>query len=179
MLAAWLRKNRRQLRLASLAGGTKASVANELAHGRGRDADAEAGELTRDPLVAPARVLARQAQDKLSDLATYRGSTRASPWIRPAPGHHLAVPTQNGVRRDDERIPARSRKEPACGSQEGSISGAKCGSSHLAAKDRKLVAENHDLEFLELLRAAAQQDEREDASEDEVDQRGEQSRPPW
>src|SRR3989442_1475982 len=43
---------------------------------------------------------------------------------------------------------------------------------------RKLVAENHDLELLELLRAAAEQDEREDASEGEVDEPGEQSRPP-
>jgi hypothetical protein len=42
----------------------------------------------------------------------------------------------------------------------------------LAAKDRKLVAENHDLEFLEILGAGAEQDEREDASEGEVDEPG-------
>jgi hypothetical protein len=42
-------------RSSALAGGTKARLSQELAHGCGRDADAKPGELARDPLVAPAR----------------------------------------------------------------------------------------------------------------------------
>ena len=40
--------------------------------------------------------------------------------------------------------------------QENAIGGAKHGPSYLAAKDRKLMAENDDLELLEFFGATAQ-----------------------
>lgn len=46
---------------ASRAGRTEARLTKDLLHGRGRHRDAEAVQLTADPLVTPARILARKA----------------------------------------------------------------------------------------------------------------------
>jgi hypothetical protein len=57
--------------------------------------------LADDPLVAPARILARQAKNQLTDLAADRGpadSTR----VRPAARDETAVPTQQRRRRNEE-----------------------------------------------------------------------------
>jgi hypothetical protein len=58
----------------------------------------------------------------------------------------------------------------AGGGQEDSVRRAQLGSSRLATKYLELVAEHEDLEFLELLRTAAEQDQREHASDREVDE---------
>src|SRR5438128_8274123 len=60
-----------------------AGLPQDLGDRRCRDADADTGEFTDDPLVTPARVLAREPQHKLTDLLGDRGSTRSPSRIRP------------------------------------------------------------------------------------------------
>lgn len=58
----------------SLASGSEACFAQELADRRRRDAEAERAEFARDPLVAPAAVFACQPEDQLADLIADRRS---------------------------------------------------------------------------------------------------------
>ena len=57
---------------ASRAGRAEPGLAQDLLHGRGGDCDAEAVQFADDPLVAPARILAREAKHQLADLAADR-----------------------------------------------------------------------------------------------------------
>jgi hypothetical protein len=60
----------------TLAGGTDARLAQDLPHGRGGDGQPKSVDLAGDPLVAPARILAREPEDELADLAAERRSAR-------------------------------------------------------------------------------------------------------
>jgi hypothetical protein len=93
--------------LGASAGRRHAGLPQDLGDRRCRDAHADTGQLTDDPLVASTRVLTREPQHQLPDLLADRGSTRAPSRIRPPSPHKLAMPTQQGVRTDEER-PARS-----------------------------------------------------------------------
>jgi hypothetical protein len=82
-----------------------------------RDRDAEAEQLTDDPLVASARVLPREPDDELLDLVPNRRPTDPNARIRPAPRHQPLVPTSSvrGLtkntdqdRRGDTRLNAAS-----------------------------------------------------------------------
>jgi hypothetical protein len=59
-------------------------------------------QLADDPLVAPARILARQAKNQLTDLAADWG--RPIRPVRPAARDETAVPTQQRRRRNEELI---------------------------------------------------------------------------
>src|SRR5437588_485243 len=67
-------------------------LAQQLADRRRRDAESERGELAADPLIAPAGVLAREAEDERADLGADRGSAGLPCRIAPASGDELAMP---------------------------------------------------------------------------------------
>jgi hypothetical protein len=58
-----------------------------------RDLDAEPGELTLDPAVAPGRVLSGQTNDQLPYLAVERRTTRAPVLVGPPASDGVAVPS--------------------------------------------------------------------------------------
>src|SRR5882762_4489033 len=67
------------------AGRTQPCLEQQLLHRRRRDGETEAVQLADDPLVAPARILARQAKNQLTDLPADWGpadSTRVRPAAR-------------------------------------------------------------------------------------------------
>jgi len=140
--------------LGSLACRAKSGLAQKLAHSGRRKRGPETAELTGDPRAA-----------------------WAPPRVCPAPRHELAMPAQKRVGTDEQRAPALARKQTAGGGKECSIRRAQLESRCLATKNLELVAEHHDLELLELLRTAPQQDQREHASESEIDE-CDQARPP-
>src|SRR2546430_10307426 len=72
------------------AGRKHAGLPQDLGDRRCRDSHADTGEFTDDPPVAPARVLTREPQPKLTDLLRDRGSTRSPSCIRPPSPHKLA-----------------------------------------------------------------------------------------
>jgi hypothetical protein len=137
--------------------------------------NAEPAQLADDALVAPARILARESQDQLSDLAADRWPTNLTR-ICPAPRDQPAVPAKQCRWRDDKGPPARSRQQPAGGSEEDSIGGPQRRPGDLAAQHRQLVAEHHDLQLFELLRTKTQRSELQNASKHEVAERPEQDR---
>ena len=154
-------------------------VLEELAHRRGRDRNAQPAQLADDALVAPARILAGQAQHQLSDLAADRRPTDAT-GIGPAAAHQPPMPAKQRRRCDDKRPPARSRQQPAGGSKEDSIGRPQPRPSNLTAQHRQLVAKHHDLQLLELLRAKTQRRELQHASKHDVAERPQQRpAPPW
>jgi hypothetical protein len=63
----------------SLAGSAESRLAQDLRHDRRRDGDAEAVQLAGDPLVAPARVLARQPEYQRTDLPADGGRPHRQP----------------------------------------------------------------------------------------------------
>jgi hypothetical protein len=106
-------------------------------------------EFADDPLVAPARVLAGEAQHQIADLAPDRWP--ASPArIRPASRDQPAVPAKQRRRSDDERSPARLRDQPTGGGKEDAVGRPQVRPRDLAPQYRQLVAEHQDLELLDL-----------------------------
>src|SRR5213594_688244 len=128
MLAAWPRMNSARKRRLSRQ-RSEPCFAQDLADRRRRDAESERAELARDPLVAPAAVLARESEDQLADLTADRRSPRARCWVGPAPRHELAMPADE---RDEERTPALAREQAARGGQQRPVGGPKRGPRDLA-----------------------------------------------
>jgi hypothetical protein len=173
MLCACVRRNSRHERSGSLAGGSEAGFAEELAYTGGGDREAEPAKLADDPLIAPPRVLTCEAQHQPADLAADRRPADST-WIRPALRHQPPVPAKQRRRGDEKRPPTRSRQQPARGGEEDSILGPQLRPSDLTTQHDQLVAEHHDLELLELVRSKAQRRELKKAPKYEVAERPEQ-----
>src|SRR6266508_6560756 len=101
MLWAWRPQKVAPGKPCSLAGRTQARLAEQLAHRGCGDGEAQPVKLAGDPLVSPARILAREAEHKLTDLAPDRRTTRSTR-VRPASVHQEPMPTKQGRRRDHE-----------------------------------------------------------------------------
>jgi hypothetical protein len=136
---------------------------------------ADACDLADDPLVAPARVLAGKTKHQCTNLLRDRGPTRCLSGVRPAFPHKLAMPAKQRVWTNEERRPARPAQQPAGGSQEHPVALVQPRASDLAAKNRELVAQDHDLELLELTRAQPQCRNRQRTSKKQVQQRYDQA----
>src|SRR4029450_1516564 len=98
-----------------------------------------------DALVAPARVLPRQAAHQLLDVLVERGSPGSASWVGPGARDEAAVPAQQGLWLDEEAGPASSRQRAADRSQQGPIGGLQPGTWSLAAEHGELVAQDKDL----------------------------------
>jgi hypothetical protein len=66
---------------------------------------AEILERTLNPRVAPRRILRRHANHQTLNLCPDTGSSRSASGVRPLARHQLAMPSENGVRRDDRGNP--------------------------------------------------------------------------
>jgi hypothetical protein len=93
---------------------TKARVGEEPANGARRDPDAELVELARDPLVAPAGVLARHPEHEFARGGVDRRAPRPRTGVGPSPPDELSVPAQQRLRRDEQAVAARRRQQPGC-----------------------------------------------------------------
>src|ERR1019366_2150965 len=105
-------------------------------------------ELTDDPEVAPPGVLPRQPADELHDLVGKGRTTRPPVRVGPVPLYEGTVPAEDRLRRDEERPPALARHETSEKGDEGTVGPGEAGTSDLAAKHGKLVAEHEDLGIL-------------------------------
>jgi len=95
-------------------------------------------------------------QHQLMDLFRHRRPTRSPSSVRPPSPHKLAMPAQQGVRTNEERLPVRAARNPAGRREEYPVSLVQARTRDLAAKNRKFVSKHDDLEFLELARAHSQ-----------------------
>jgi hypothetical protein len=82
-------------------------TAQHVADGGGRDDHAELAVLAHDPEVAPAPVLAGQAQDEGDDLFVEGVECCAvTAWEGPGPGHQVSVLLATGLPASLERCPS-------------------------------------------------------------------------
>src|SRR5262249_40881295 len=70
--------------------------------GAGRDVHAQLEQFAGDSRGAPARVLARHAQDEITDATLNRWPSGSSLWLRPPAARQLPVPAQQRLRRHDQ-----------------------------------------------------------------------------
>src|SRR5262249_41427202 len=99
----------------------QAGAGENVAHGARRDSDACLAQLAGDPQVAPARVLAGEAQDQLAYIGVDPRPARAAVRVCPAASEQSAMPGQQRLRPHRERGPGAARKHPAKRGQQHSV----------------------------------------------------------
>jgi hypothetical protein len=130
-------------------------------------------QLAGDPRVAPARVLARQAQDELA-YTTLDGRTAWSPpWLRPLPAHELAVPAQQRLRRHDQAIPAPPRQHSDERRQEGTVRRSERGTRLLPREYQQLMPQHEQFDVFCELAATASDKRPQESREREIGEREE------
>ena len=102
------------------------------ADGAGADVVSEAGELSLDAAVSPARVLPCQPDDQLAQLGTNAGATGRAR-VGPSLGDQAAVPGQQGGRRDEPVAAQFAGQDPGQGGQESPVGPGWTGWAELAA----------------------------------------------
>jgi len=84
-----------------LAARRNALVLQDPRNRRSRDSMAEIPERALNPRITPARIVGRHADNQPPDLDLDARATRSSPSVGPFPCDQLAMPPENGIRRDD------------------------------------------------------------------------------
>jgi len=110
-----------------------------------RHRDTEFLEFADDPEVAPPGVLPRQAADQLHGLFGKGWTTWSAVREGPAPADQRAVPSEDCLRRDEERSPELLGYESGQEGDEGTVGPGEAGTGDLAAEHSQLVAPNKDL----------------------------------
>jgi len=90
-------------------------------------------------------VLPRQAADQLHGLFGKGRTTSSAVRVGPALADKRAVPAEDCLRRDKERIPALSGYKSGQERDDGSVRPGEAGARGLAAKHGQLVAQDQDL----------------------------------
>jgi hypothetical protein len=108
----------------------------------------EAQQLPLDALIAPARVLPRQADDQLLDLLVERRPPRSTTRVGPCASDQPPVPAHQGLGPDQEARPARSRQDTADGGEQGPVGRLQRRSGSLAVEDGELLVQDKDLKIL-------------------------------
>jgi hypothetical protein len=135
-----------------------------------RQGHAESDELAVDALVAPARVLGRQAQDELPRLSRERRPAGTPMGIAPAAPNELAMSAKKRRRLDEERLPARSRQRLAERRQQSTIGRPQALPRDLTPQHLQLMPKNEDLHLFRPLAATAQDQQLEQAAKCPVDE---------
>jgi hypothetical protein len=115
-----------------------------------RTAPAEFAELAFDPPIAPAGILSGQPKNQRLQLHRQPRSPKPLPAPskqRPFAAHQFPMPPQQGLGRDQEGTPVRSRKALAQGGEHQSIRSLPASTAELPFQNAKLLPENHDLQL--------------------------------
>jgi len=93
---------------------TQQCPAHYVPDGGRRYGNAQSFQFTHDAQIAPPRILARDPQNQLSNLAAHRPAAWSSP-IRPTPSDQPPMPIKQRGRLDEECVPYRARQQPTRG----------------------------------------------------------------
>jgi hypothetical protein len=93
-------------------------------------------QLSSDPEVAPARVLASEPHHQLTHVTTDRRPTQTAVRVGPTTSDKPAMPRQQRLRPDREHVPGVARKHPAERRQQDPVVRREARTADLAAKDR-------------------------------------------
>ena len=113
-----------------------------------RDFHPKAQGFSPDALIAPARVLPRQADDQLLDRLVERRPPRSTTRVGPCAGDQPPVPAHQGLGPDEEARPARPRQDTADGGEQGPVGRLQRRSGSLAVEDGELMVQDKDLKIL-------------------------------
>jgi hypothetical protein len=130
-----------------------------------------------DPLVTPARVLAREPDDELADLAA-DGRAAGAARVGPVAGNNAPVPAQQSRGRQDESAPARAGQQPARGCEQKPVARAELGPTCLPAQHGKLVPQHDDLQLFAAFRTRAQEHKLQQAAQRQLAKRPAQDATP-
>jgi len=147
--------------------GVDAVAAEDVPDRAGREREPKPSEFAVYALVAPARVLGRQAQHELPRLRNHRRPARRLDGVAPATRDELAMPTQKRRRLHEQRTHARQCLAE-CREQDP-IGWAQLRPSNLTPEHLQLVPKQQDLHLL-LLRASKQQEQLHQAADQPVGQ---------
>src|ERR1035441_4965563 len=114
-----------------------------------RDHDTEILQLTDDPEIAPARVLARETKDECDDLSIERvGRDVLGRRIGPVSANELPVPPHQRCGRNEEGGPTLASQESRERRTNAPVSSGEPRSRHLTTEHRELVTKDRDLDVL-------------------------------
>src|SRR6266536_1071448 len=150
----------------------------DRANGGRRHRHAHTGELTNDPLIAPARILTSDSHHELVDVLGDSGPAGTASGVRPPSPNKPAMPAQYGVRANEQRLPGSTTQKAARRSEEETVGVLQPRTGDLTAKNRELVSQHHDLELLELTRTQTQCGHRERTPKQQIHHRHEQEQTP-
>jgi hypothetical protein len=149
MLAAWARKNSRQPG-PDLRGAGPSPAREQPTDSRWRHCEAEFGQLTGEPPMAPARILPCQPQHQGPHLGRHRRASTPAGRLPPLSAHECPVPAQQRPRSNQTR-PARGAWQVAGRRGERrTISAPKLRPRDLATQDLELVAQDQQLDVLDV-----------------------------
>lgn len=146
----------------------EARALEDVAHRAWRHTDTSPGEFAADPLIAPRRVLAGQAQDRSTNVLPGGWAAWTFPGVGPLAGNQVAVPAQQRRWRHEENAPRPARQQPRERRQQHPVPVAQIGPVHPASQHGDLMPEHEDLNLLGPITARKQDQELKDTAEDEV-----------
>src|SRR6266516_7023282 len=122
-----------------------------------RDTQAELQQLAGDPRVAPAWVLAREAQHELSHPALDWRTARTSPRLRPLATHELPMRAQKCLRRHAHSVATPWRKQSGKRRKQSTIGWSQRGARLSPAEHDELMSQHEQLDVFSELAAASDQ----------------------
>ena len=142
----------------------------------GETRDPEFGKLAGDPGVAPARVLACESEDEVTDALLHWWPSATARGVCPSSADELAVPAQERLRRHEHGAAMRGWQEACERGEEGAIGGPQLRPSLLPAEHRELVSKREQFDLSAETVTLAGREQPEQGGEGEVGE-GEQHPP--
>jgi hypothetical protein len=140
MLAACWRRKARQLGPERRGAGVSPAASSSRRTVLGETRVPKLQQLTRNPRVAPAWILARKPHDELSHPILDRRTARTPPGPRPLPTHEFPMPAQQRLGRHDQPTSAPTREQSGQRREEGTIGCFQRGARLLASEHHELMS---------------------------------------
>ena len=170
MLAAWARRNSRQPGPDAPRSRPQSGAGEQPTDRRWRHPEAELGQLAADPPMAPARILACQPQHEGPHLGRHGRASALAGRLSPLPAHERAMPAQQRPRSDQTRAARGAWQVAGRRREQGTIRGAKLRPRDLAAQDLELVAQDQQLDVLDVQATTTPNERAEQSPEREVEE---------
>jgi hypothetical protein len=130
---------------------------------------AESQQFVLDAAVAPAGVLASEAEDELVELGGSQAASAGTTAVGcPPAADEIAVPAEVGLGAGQEGEPGRPREDAAGGGEEDAISWLPARTADLAFENAELAAESEDLGTEPGVGMAADDEDLEEEADDRV-----------
>jgi len=138
-------------------------------YARGCEVQSHRGQLIAGSPKAPCRAPLGEARHPLDRARGYCRPARATPPVRPSAPDQVPMPAKQSFGLHQRSTSANLRHQPAQPGEDHSVGGPQYRTGHLAAQDRDLVSEHHDLNGRFVLFGAAEPEQLEHPNEGRVE----------